>query len=151
MLEAFARELRAGTPADLTRAARRAQAVAFIALAAPGLPLGGLYLLTRPAPLSLPWMGALVGLAALLALLALRLAHGAARDPRIPAPQVTLNAAMRAATAPGVPFLLGCAFLGQPDALAALWLVAALAFRVAWTRVPGWVETAANRAEPTDP
>lgn len=146
MLEALARDLRAGTPADLVRAAHRAQAAAFLILALPGMPLGGLYLLTRPAPLSLLWAAALVGLAALLALLALRLARRAARDTLQPPARAALAAAMQAGTAPAVPFLLGCAFLAQPAVLAALWLVAALAFAVARASVPGWVRTAVARA-----
>ena len=145
MLEAFARDLRAGTPADLTRAARRAQAAAFLILALPGLPLGGLYLWTRPAPLPLPWAAALVGLAALLALVALRLARRAARDRIQPPPRAALTAVMQGGTAPAVPFLLGCVFLGQPAVLGVLWLIAALALAAAWASVPGWVRVAAAR------
>ncbi|SMB95646.1 hypothetical protein [Deinococcus hopiensis] len=147
MLEALARDLRGPSHADLTRAARRAQALALLALAAPGLPLGGLYTLTRPAPLTPPWVGAVTLLAALLALVALRLAHLAARDPVGPARGVVLNASMRAATAPGVPFLLGCVFLRQPAALLALWGMAALALLAAWSLVPGWVRSAQGRTE----
>ncbi|GAA5513866.1 hypothetical protein Dcar01_02614 [Deinococcus carri] len=146
MLDAFARDLRGGTPADLTRAARRAQMVALAVLALPGLPLGGLYLLTRPAPLPLPWVAALGLLAAGLALLALRLARGAARDPQPPPPRRALAAAIQAAPAPAIPFLLGCAFLAQPAAWAVLWGVAVLAGVVAWASVPGWVREATARA-----
>ncbi|GMA14776.1 hypothetical protein E5F05_19900 [Deinococcus metallilatus] len=145
MLDTFARELRAGTPADLTRAARRAQAVALLALALPGLPLGGLYLLTKPAPLPFPWVAALALLAALLALAALRLAHRAARQPVQPPSRAALTAAIQAAAAPAAPFLLGCVFLAQPLALALLWLVAALACAAAWASVPGWVKAATAR------
>lgn len=142
MLEAFARELRAGTPEKLTRAARRAQALAFLVLAAPGLPLGALYLLTQPAPLPLAWVAALVLLGALLALVPLRLARRAALDPAQRPAQRVLTAAMQAGTAPAVPFLLGCVCFHQPAALAALWLVAALAFAAAWAGVPGWAAAA---------
>ncbi|EYB66782.1 hypothetical protein DEIPH_ctg075orf0017 [Deinococcus phoenicis] len=147
MLDAFARELRAGTPADLTRAARRAQAAAFLALAVPGLPLGGLYLLTRPAPLAAVWVAALALLAALLALVALRLARRAARDPVQPPARTALAAAMQAGTAPAVPFLLGCAFLAQPAAVALLWGLAVCAYAAAWASVPGWVKAGATRAD----
>ena len=146
MLEAFARDLRGGTPEQLIRAARRAQGLAFLALAAPGLPLGGLYLLTRPVPVPAGWLGAVVLLAAVISLAALRLAHSAARDPVTPAAQTALNAAMRGATAPAVPFLLGCAFLAQPAALALLWGLAGLAFLAARFLVPGWVRTALERS-----
>lgn len=145
MLDAFARELRAGTPADLVRAARRAQALAFLVLALPGLPLGTLYLLTKPAPLPPTGVAALGLLAALLAWIALRLARRAARDPGQSPSRTALGAAMQAAPAPGVPFLLGCALFAQPAALALLWLVAALAYFLAWNSVPGWVRTATAR------
>ncbi|WP_102127606.1 hypothetical protein [Deinococcus planocerae] len=136
MFEALARDLRTGTPADLTRAARRAFVAAFLVIAVPGLPLGGLYLLTRPAPLSAGWVTALVLLAAVLAAAGLHLARLAARDSTGPGPQVTLTAAMQAGTAPAVPFLLGCVFFSQPTALAALWLVSALAFVLVWRGLP---------------
>ncbi|WP_034386531.1 hypothetical protein [Deinococcus sp. YIM 77859] len=142
MLEAFVRELRAGTPAELTRAARRAQVFAFLVLAAPGLPLGALYLLTRPAPLPPSWVAALVLLGALLAWVALRLAHQVVSDAVQPPARRVLTAAIQAATAPAVPFLLGCVCLHQPAALAALWLVAALAYAAARARIPGWVKAA---------
>jgi hypothetical protein len=145
MLEALAQGLRAGAPADLTRAARRALALAFLVIAAPGPPLGALYLLTRPAPLSPVWVLALTGLGALLALIPLRLARQAARDPAQAPARAALTAALQAGTAPAVPFLLGCAFLAQPAALAALWSVAVLAFGLAWAGVPGWVRTATTR------
>ncbi|BDP40168.1 hypothetical protein DAETH_01370 [Deinococcus aetherius] len=145
MFEALARDLRAGTPADLTRAARRALVAAFLVLAVPGLPLGGLYLLTRPALLPAGWVAALVLLAAVLAAAGLHLARLAARDPARPGAQVALTAAMQAGTAPAVPFLLGCVFFQQPAALAVLWLVSALAFVLAWGSVPGWVKVAGER------
>lgn len=145
MLETFARELRSGEAADLTRAARRAQAVAFLALALPGLPLGGLYLLTRPAPLHLPWAAGLAGVAALLALVVLRLAGMAARGGGQPPSRPALTAAIQGGAAPAVPFLLGCAFLGQPAVLALLWAVAALALVLAWSSVPRWVRAATAR------
>ncbi|WP_019588077.1 hypothetical protein [Deinococcus apachensis] len=145
MLEAFARELRSGEPADLTRAARRAQVVAFLALALPGLPLGGLYLLTRPTPLTLPWAAGLAGMAALLALVVLRLARRAAHGGAQPPSHAALTAAMQGGAAPAVPFLLGCAFLNQPAVLVLLWGVAALALVLAWSSVPRWVRAAIAR------
>ncbi|MBB5234571.1 hypothetical protein [Deinococcus budaensis] len=145
MLEALARDLHAGAPADLTRAARRAQALAFAALAAPGVPLGLLYLLTRPAPLAPAWVAALALLGAALALLPLRLSRRAARDPAGPPARAALTAALQAAAAPAVPFLLGCACLAQPAAVLSLWSVAALAFALARAGVPGWVREASLR------
>lgn len=146
MLEALARDLHAGDPADLTRAARRAQALAFAALAAPGVPLGLLYLLTRPAPLAPGWVAALAGLGAVLALVPLRLARRAARVLPGPPGRAALTAALQAAAAPAVPFLLGCAVLAQPAAALALWGIAALAFALARAGVPGWVREANTRA-----
>jgi len=146
MLEALARDLHAGALADLTRAARRAQALAFAALAAPGLPLGLLYLLTRPEPLAFGWVAALALLAAGLALIPLRLARRAARDPAGPPARAALTAALQAAAAPAVPFLMGCAVLAQPAAALALWGIAALAFALARAGVPGWVREASSRA-----
>ncbi|ABF46420.1 hypothetical protein Dgeo_2126 [Deinococcus geothermalis DSM 11300] len=149
MLDAFARELRTGTPADLIRAARRAQALAFLVLALPGLPLGVLYWLTQPAPVPPSGIAALGLLAALLAGAALRLARRAARDPLQAPSRAALGAAMQAAPAPAVPFLLGCVLFGQPAALALLWLVAVLTYLLAWYSVPGWVRMAtAQRSEP---
>ncbi|WP_216324693.1 hypothetical protein [Deinococcus aestuarii] len=146
MFEALARDLRAGTPADLTRAARRALVAAFLVIAVPGLPLGGLYLLTRPASLPAGWVAALVLLAAVLAAAGLHLARLAARDPAQAPSRTVLTAAFQAGTAPAIPFLLGCVFFQQPAALAALWLVSGLAFLAAWVSLPGWAEAAGERA-----
>lgn len=146
MLEALARDLHTGAPGDLTRAARRAQGLAFAALAAPGVPLGLLYLLTRPEPLAPAWVAALTLLGAVLALVPLRLARDAARDPSVPPARAALTAALQAGTAPAVPFLMGCACLAQPAAVLALWGVAALAYALARAGVPGWVREARTRA-----
>ncbi|MEF2276670.1 hypothetical protein V3W47_00030 [Deinococcus sp. YIM 134068] len=146
MFEALARDLRAGTPADLNRAARRAFVAAFLLLALPGLPLGGLYLLTRPAPLPAGWVAALALLAAVLAAAALSLARLAARDPKGPPAGAALTAAFQSGTAPAVPFLLGCACLHQPAAFLALWLVSALAFLAAWMSLPALLRAASERS-----
>ncbi|ADV66272.1 hypothetical protein [Deinococcus maricopensis] len=47
-------------------------------------------------------------------------------------------ASIQVAFAPLVPFLLGCAALRVPWALAALWGLAAVVFAVAFARLPAW-------------
>lgn len=145
MLDTFVREVGSGQPADLVRAARRAQAAGFGVLAAPGLPLGLLYALGGPAPLPPLWLAALAGLGALLAALVLRLAHSAARDPGQAPARAVLTAALQSGGAPAVPFLLGCTLFAQLPGAAALWALAGLAYAAAWGRVPGWVQAAGTR------
>ncbi|WP_104991649.1 hypothetical protein [Deinococcus sp. NW-56] len=145
MLDAFVREVGSGQPADLVRAARRAQAAGFAVLAVPGLPLGVLYALSGPTLLPPPWVAALAGLGALLAALVLRLAHSAARDPGQPPARAVLTAALQSGGAPAVPFLLGCTLFAQPLAVVAFWALAGLGYAAAWSRVPGWVKAAGTR------
>ncbi|MCP2015420.1 hypothetical protein L1280_002582 [Deinococcus sp. HSC-46F16] len=145
MFEAFVREVGSGQPADLVRAARRAQAAGFGVLALPGLPLGAVYALSGPALLPPLWVAVLAGLGALLAALVLRLAHSAARDPGQPPARAVLTAALQSGGAPAVPFLLGCTLLAQPPAVVALWALAGLGYAAAWNRVPGWVQAAGPR------
>ncbi|UBV43077.1 hypothetical protein LAJ19_02300 [Deinococcus taeanensis] len=135
MLEGVARDLRAGDAGSLTRAARRSFTLTFLVLAAPGVPLGGLLALVRPLTLRSPgWLAGVVLLAGLLAAAALYLARRTARDAGLPEPQRTLAAAMQAATAPAVPFLIGCAFLRSPGVVALLWVVAGALFFLARPR-----------------
>lgn len=145
MFRAFVREVGSGHPADLVRAARRAQAAAFAVLAVPGLPLGAVYALSGPAALPPLWVAALAGLGALLAALVLRLARHAARDPAQPPARAVLTAALQSGGAPAVPFLLGCTLFAQPLAALALWALAGLGYAAAWGRVPGWVRGAGLR------
>jgi Kef-type K+ transport system membrane component KefB len=138
MLHAFAQDVRSGR-AGLIRAARRAYLLAVLALALPAAVLGGLLLLTRPAPVPLPALLVLGGLALALALGALTLARNAAGRTDQPARQAALTGAIQAATVPGVPLLLACATLSQGEAvLLFLGLAAALHLWV-WARLPGWV------------
>ena len=90
---------------------------------------------------SLPGLpGMLLVLAATLGGLTLHLAQRAAREPGQKPPQAALTAAIQAATAPAIPFLLGCAFLTQPLALLAFWAAAYALFTAARSRLAGWVK-----------
>ena len=141
MLEPLLKDFRSGTREGLLQAARRAFMLAFAALALPGLPLGALYaVLGRPARLDWLEGAVLLGLAATLGGLTLHLAQRAAREPGQKPPQAALTAAIQAATAPAIPFLLGCAFLTQPLALLAFWAVAYALFTAARSRLAGWVK-----------
>lgn len=144
VLDAVTRDLHAGDRAGLLRACRRAYLLALTALVLPGLPLGLLLAAVNPAPLTgLGGALAVTLLAAILAGVTARLARRAAQNPEGPARQAALTGAIQAATAPGVPFLIGCAFLGSGAALLALWGVALLAHALVWWQLPGWL-----RAEP---
>ncbi|OOV14857.1 hypothetical protein [Deinococcus sp. LM3] len=144
VLDAVTRDLHAGDRAGLLRACRRAYLLALAALVLPGLPLG--LLLAAVRPLTLSSLGGVLGavlLAAALAGVAWYLARRSAQAPDLSARQAALTGAIQAATAPGVPFLIGCAFLGSGAALLALWGVALLAHALVWWQLPGWL-----RAEP---
>lgn len=131
MLDALTRDLRAASPASLTRAARRAYTLAFLTLAVPGVPLGAVLALWRPLdPGGAGQLISLVALAAALAGVALYLAGRTARDPSLRAPHGLLAAAIQRATAPAVPFLIGCAFLRSGVTVALLWGLALLLFLV---------------------
>lgn len=139
MLDTFTRlAARGGTPGERLRGARLALRLAFLVLAAPGLPLGLLYLLTRPAPLSWSVTLALAGLSLLLALLPLRLARQAAQDAALPPERRALTAAFHAGSAPAIPFLIGCACLVSWPATALLWGLAALLYLFAQRQLPAW-------------
>lgn len=139
MLKTFTRlAARTHTPEERRRGARLALRLAFCVLAAPGLPLGALYLLTRPAPLSWPVTLALLGLGLALGLLPLRLARQAAQDPALPPERRALTAAFQAGSAPAVPFLIGCACLASWPATALLWGLAALLYGRAARQVEAW-------------
>ena len=127
-----------GTPAEQLAGMRLALRLAFLVLALPGLPLGLLYLLTRPAPLSLPVTAALVGTALVLGLGTLWLARRAAVNPDIPREQRGLSAAIQGASAPAVAFLLGCASLSSWPALLLLWGMAAAFYFFVWQQLPVW-------------
>ncbi|UQN07344.1 hypothetical protein [Deinococcus sp. QL22] len=142
MLKALAQDLSSGQGADLLRAARRAYTLAFVTVAAPGLPLGALYLLTRPMPTPPAGIVGLVVVALALACAALYLARRAARDPLLPPRRTALSAAMQAGTAPAVPFLLGCATFSQPAVTGGLWMLAAVLYALAWRLIAGWMRPA---------
>ncbi|MFB9990732.1 hypothetical protein ACFFLM_01850 [Deinococcus oregonensis] len=149
MLKALAQDLSSGQGADLLRASRRAYALAFAVLAAPGVPLGALYLLTRPTPTPLAGLLGLVGVALLLACTALYLARRAARDPLLPPRRTALSAAMQAGTAPAVPFLIGCATFSQPVVTVGLWVLTAVLYAAAWRLIAGWMRPASSSPLPS--
>lgn len=138
MLQAFVRDVHAGR-AGLIRAARRAYLLGLVALALPGVVLGGLLVLVRPLSAPLPAVLLLVVLSVALSLVALRMAHTAAKNTELPARQAALTAAIQAATAPGVPLLLACALLSEGLA-AGLFVVLAVGMHaLVWWQLPGWV------------
>lgn len=129
MLDALTRDLRGGDAAGHLRAARRAHLLAFLTLAAPGLPLGALLALLRPLRVEgLATQAGVLLLVTLLAGVAWHLARRTARDETLPVPQRALAGAMQAATAPGLAFLVGCAFLAAPLFAALLWTFALILF-----------------------
>ncbi|AFZ67866.1 hypothetical protein [Deinococcus peraridilitoris] len=114
-------------PAQVRAALREAYLTAFGLLAAPGLLLGLMF--GRALRLDGAFVIVLLVLAALLALLAIWLAaRGKAQE------ETPLAGAVRACfqlvAAPAVPFLMGCALLGQASAVMALWSLALLIFMV---------------------
>ncbi|PNY83034.1 hypothetical protein [Deinococcus koreensis] len=151
MLEAIARDFQAGTREGLICAARRAYGLALLALAVPGVVLGGLLWLSGPASTPWPAVAGLLGLGLVLAAGALYLAHQVARRPDLPARQAALTGSIQAATAPGVLFLLGCTLLAQPLALAAFWALALGLHALVWSRLPGWIRTPEPREEGLPP
>ncbi|GGK23865.1 hypothetical protein GCM10008955_16850 [Deinococcus malanensis] len=144
VLQSISRDLHLGTRDAMICASRRAYTLAFLALAVPGLPLGGLYLLTRPNVLP---VGALLGLAGLGVVFAgtvFWLAGRVARDPALPPTRAALTAAMQGASAPGIAFLLGCALLHDLRGLLLLWGLALAAYLLGYGQVPGWVRGPQN-------
>ncbi|ACO46905.1 hypothetical protein DEDE109153_11475 [Deinococcus deserti] len=139
MLQSISRDLQTGTRDGLIRASRRAYTLAFLALAIPGLPLGGLYLLTRPERLPLGAVLGLGGMGIAFAGAALWLAGRVARDPALPSSRAALTAAMQAASAPGITFLLGCALLHDLRGVILLWVLALCAYLVGYGQLAGWV------------
>lgn len=139
MVHSISRDLRLGTRDALIRAARRAYTLAFLALAVPGLPLGGLYLLTRPGTLPVSALLGLAGLGMVFGGAVFWLAGRVARDPALPPSRAALTASMQAASAPGIAFLLGCALLHDLRGVSLLWGLALCAYLLGYGQVPGWV------------
>lgn len=127
-----------GTPAERVAGLRLALRLAFLTLALPGLPLGLLYLLTRPAPHDLTTGAALCLTALVLGLGTLWLARRAAVSPQIPREQRGLSAAIQGASAPAVAFLLGCASLSSWPVALVLWGLAAAFYAFVWRQLPVW-------------
>lgn len=104
--------------AEVKAALRQVYLGTFALLALPGLLLGLTF--ARAVRLPSTLLMVLLPLALLLAVLAAWLAaRGRAQEETPLAGAV--RASIQLASAPAVPFLMGCALLGQPLALAALW------------------------------
>ena len=139
MLEGFTRDIRSGSRVGLIGAARRAYLLALAALAGPGVLLGVVLALGRPTMTPLLAAVVLYALAAALATWALRRARQAAFQLDRPIRSAALGAAIQAATAPGVVFLLGCTLAHQPVLLAGFWVTAGLLHWRVWSWLPTWV------------
>ncbi len=137
MLKSITEDLGQGNAQAQRRATLRAFHGVLLALALPGLPLGLLYWLSGPAPYPLWAALALGSLGLLLGFAALQFAGRAARDPRLTPQAAALTGAMQLASAPAVPFLLGCAAFHQPLALGLLWLTAGVFYALARKRIAG--------------
>ncbi|WP_221089589.1 hypothetical protein [Deinococcus aquaedulcis] len=140
MLEAFARDLRAGTPAAQQRAARRAYALGLALTAGPAVLVGLVQLLQGAAALPLGGRVAVVLLAAGLAAAAYLLARRSARRVGVPAPQAALTAAFQGTSVPGVPLLLAGAFVPTWGLVLTLLGLAALGHVLVWRSLAGWVK-----------
>ncbi|GGJ79305.1 hypothetical protein [Deinococcus aquiradiocola] len=131
--------------AALLGALRRAYLLALAALAVPGLLIGVPFGVTSsPAPNSAALLG--LGASALVcAALALGLAHRKAR-PAVPGTpegrDLSVQAAIQAASAPAVPLLMACTQLRSPLTLLALLALTLLALAVGWASLTLWARRA---------
>ncbi|PTA68029.1 hypothetical protein [Deinococcus arcticus] len=144
MLEAFARDLRAGTPAARRRAARRAYGLGVALTAGPAALVGLVQALQGRAPLPPGGMVAVALLAAGLAGAAYLLARRSARAPGVPPAQAALTAAFQGASVPGVPLLLAGAFVPTWGLVLALLSVAGLGHVLVWRQLGRWAQAAAG-------
>ena len=128
--------IRAHKSGDQRGALLRAYHLAYLVLAVPGVPLGLLYWLTKPAPHGATIALALVGVSVLLAGVVLekvRRTIANAQTP-LPAPE-RLTAALQLGSAPGVPFLLGCSSFHDVLTWLGCWAVALIAYLLGRQRV----------------
>lgn len=111
------------SPEQVLAALREAYLTTFAFLAAPGVLLG--LLLGRDLRIPLGALWALLGVSAVLVGLVVFLTTRARREETEAVPRA-VRVSIQLASAPAVPFLMGCALLGQPAAVASLWGLAAL-------------------------
>mgnify|MGYP000082411272 CR=1 FL=1 len=124
---------------DQKGALLRAYHLALLVLAVPGVPLGLLYSLMKPAAHTTSIALALVGLSVVLAgavLEKVRRSVSSVSSPGQPfPPPERLAAALQLGSAPGVPFLLGCAAFHDPLTWLGCWAVALAAYLLGRQRV----------------
>lgn len=121
---------------DQKGALLRAYHLALLVLAVPGVPLGLLYSLMKPAAHTTSIALALVGLSVVLAGAVLEKARRSVSSPGQPSPPPErLAAALQLGSAPGVPFLLGCAAFHDPLTWLGCWAVALAAYLLGRQRV----------------
>lgn len=121
---------------DQKGALLRAYHLALLVLAVPGVPLGLLYSLMKPAAHTTSIALALVGLSVVLAGAVLEKVRRSVSSPGQPfPPPERLAAALQLGSAPGVPFLLGCAAFHDPPTWLGCWAVALAAYLLGRQRV----------------
>lgn len=121
---------------DQKGALLRAYHLALLVLAVPGVPLGLLYSLMKPAAHTTSTALALVGLSVVLAGAVLEKVRRSVSSPGQPfPPPERLAAALQLGSAPGVPFLLGCAAFHDPLTWLGCWAVALAAYLLGRQRV----------------
>lgn len=121
---------------DQKGALLRAYHLALLVLAVPGVPLGLLYSLMKPAAHTTSIALALVGLSVVLAGAVLEKVRRSVSSPGQPfPPPERLAAALQLGSAPGVPFLLGCAAFHDPLTWLGCWAVALAAYLLGRQRV----------------
>ena len=121
---------------DQKGALLRAYHLALLVLAVPGVPLGLLYSLMKPAAHTTSIALALVGLSVVLAAAVLEKVRRSVSSPGQPSPPPErLAAALQLGSAPGVPFLLGCAAFHDPLTWLGCWAVALAAYLLGRQRV----------------
>ena len=116
-------------PARVLSALRQAYLTAFGLLGVPGLLLGLAF--GRRATLDLPALLALLGLAALFAGTVFWLASRGRQEESTPLAGA-VRASIQLASAPAVPFLMGCGLTSQPGALAGFWGLALALLAAGW-------------------
>ncbi|MFC4454562.1 hypothetical protein [Deinococcus sonorensis] len=133
--------------AHLLAALRRVYLLGLAALLIPGLLIGLPYALLGSAAWSGGVLTALGVTALLCAGLALGLATRTARQVTPGTPEgraLSIQAAIQAASAPGVPLLMACTALTQPLALLTLLLLAAVVGVAGWLTLPQWSQRASG-------
>lgn len=136
------------SPAQVLGALREAYLTGLAFLLVPGV-LFGLAVrigLGRGLDPDLPVLLAFVGVAVTCAALAWWLAARGRQQEETPLAGA-FRGALQLASAPAVPFLIGCTLLGSPTALALTWGLALVLGVAGWLTLPGWAHDGARTAE----